>query len=438
MQGIRQVVLTVWALGGISGIAAANATDQWPQWRGPDGTGSSAGSPPLHWDDDRNVLWKTPIEGEGTSSPIVWGDQVFLLTAVATDETVEREQPEPDDRGRQRTLPTKIHEFVVLSVDREDGSILWEEVARRELPHEGIHSTGSFAAASVVTDGELLLANFGSRGLYAYDLEGTKLWEVDFGDMRTRNSFGEGSSAVLHGDTVAVVWDHEDDSFVVALERDTGKEKWRKAREEATTWATPLVVEVEGKAQVIVNGSTVRSYDLATGKELWHAEGMTGNAIPTPIHVDGTVYVTTGFRGDAMKAIDLNKASGNVEESGALVWAFDEDSPYVPTPAYHNGVLYFLKRMSGILTAVDVETGKRISGPTRLELGNIYASPVAAADRLYVTDLEGRTLVLDVEDPSEVLATNTISDGCRGSLAVVGDRIYYRGAEFLYCLADQE
>ncbi len=423
----------------------------WPRWRGPLGTGEAPeGNPPITWSEKRNIRWKSAIPGGGSGSPIVWGDRIYLLSAVKTDRPVNKEAdsgaeqqapPSEEGSGRRRRggeSPTHVHQFTVIAVDRANGSIVWREVAREEVPHEGTHPTGSFAAASPVTDGEVLIASFGSRGIHAYDLEGKQLWEVDLGDMRTRNAFGEGSSPALHQDSVIVNWDHEGEDFIVALDKKTGKERWLSSREEATTWATPLVVEHMGKTQVIVNGTTVRAYDFGTGKELWSVGGMTSNPIPTPIFAEGLLFVATGFRGHALKVISLEKATGDLGDTEAVIWTLDCDTPYVPSPLLHQGVLYLLKSNDGMLSAFDAATGERLYGPERLPaVSSVYASPVAVKGRIYLAGRDGATVVIKHGSKPEVLATNELEDGFDASPAIAGDELYLRGREHLYCIAEE-
>jgi len=202
----------------------------WPQWRGPLASGAAPGAnPPVTWSETENLRWKLPIPGRGHGSPVIWGNLVFLLTAVPVDlppaagEVTEGDQP-------QGVMPSGPIRLTVLAIDRTSGEVVWERVAREEVPHEGTHTDGSWASASAATDGEVLIAHFGSRGLYAYDLEGELLWSTDLGDMETRRGFGEGGTPLLTGETLIVNWDHEGDSFIVALDRRTGREIWRQSR----------------------------------------------------------------------------------------------------------------------------------------------------------------------------------------------------------------
>ncbi|MDH3403298.1 MAG: PQQ-like beta-propeller repeat protein [Acidobacteriota bacterium] len=411
-----------------AGAPAADSERFWPQWRGPLANGVAPhADPPLTWSETENVRWKVPVPGRGHGSPVVWGDRVFLLTAVASD---------PGDEGG--VTPAGPLRFVVLAVDRRTGATLWERTAAEEVPHEGTHPDGSWASASAVTDGELVVAYFGSRGLHAYDMNGEPLWSRDFGDMATRRGFGEGSSPLLAGDLVVVNWDHEGDSFLVALDKRDGREVWRRERDEITSWATPLLVAEGGRQQVVVNATgRVRGYDLETGEPLWEAGGQTVNVVPSPVHGAGLVYATSGFRGSALKAIRVAGARGDLTGGDAVVWSHDRDTPYVPSPLLYGDRLYILKVNSGILTSLDAATGEVRFGPERLPgVEGVYASPVGAAGRVYVVGRGGDTVVLRHGDAFEVLATNHLDDTFTASPALVDGEIFLRGFEHLYCLAE--
>ena len=414
----------------------------WPQWRGPLGTGVAPhGDPPLEWSESTNVRWKVEIPGRGSSTPVIWDDRLFVLTAIPTGDEAGS-QGGLFARLRRRVIggvaATDTQRFIVLAIDRRDGHVIWERVAREELPHEGTHQTGTWASPSAVTDGEVVCAFFGSRGLYCYDLDGRPLWETDLGDMRIRLGFGEGASPALYRDLLIVLWDHEGESFLVAFDKRTGRERWRTPRDEATSWTSPLVVELEEGAQVVTSAtSAVRGYDVDTGRLLWQDEGVTQNAIPSPVAADGVVFVTSGYRGNRLAAIDLSAASGDIRGSAAVVWSVDRDTPYVPSPLLHDGLLYLLKGNSGVLTSFDARTGARRYGPERLSgIRNVYASPVAAAGRLYITSRDGTTIVLRAGPTVEVLAVNILDDGFDASPAVVDGEIYLRGQQYLYCIAE--
>jgi outer membrane protein assembly factor BamB len=267
-------------------------------------------------------------------------------------------------------------------------------------------------------------------------MAGKRVWEKDLGKQSTRNGFGEGSSPALHGDTLVINWDHEGEDFIVALDKKTGDERWRQKRDEPTTWTTPLVVEHAGRAQVVVAGSNrVRSYDLATGKEVWHCRGLTQNVIPTPVAADGVVYLTSGFRGAALLAVKLGR-EGDLTGTDAILWTHEKGTPYVPSPLLADGKLYLFSGNNGILSAFDVKTGKVLIDTQRIDLSNVYASPVAAGGRLYFVGRDGTSLVMRHSgDKLEEVATNELSDPIDASPAVVGKELFLRGRENLYCIA---
>ena len=419
----------------------ADAQRFWPQWRGPEGTGVAPyADPPTSWSESSNIRWKVDIPGLGSATPVIWGDRVFVLTAIPVGDEVSSTDGLFARLRRRVTGGTGVsraQQFVVVALDRSDGSVVWERVTHEEVPHEGRHQTGTWASPSAVTDGEVLCAFFGSRGLYCYDLDGRSLWDADLGDMRIRMGFGEGASPVLYKDLLIVLWDHEGHSFIAAFDKRTGRERWRTPRDEMTSWTTPLVVELDGGAQVITSATgAVRAYDVETGAQVWEDEGVTLNAIPSPVSADGLVFVTSGYRGNRLAAIDLTTARGDITGTDAVRWSLDRDTPYVPSPVLHNGLLYLLKSNNGILTSLDAATGQPRYGPARLSgIRSVYASPVVADDRLYVTSREGTTVVLRTGPELEILATNTLDDEFDASAAVVDGELYLRGARALYCIA---
>jgi outer membrane protein assembly factor BamB len=289
-----------------------------------------------------------------------------------------------------------------------------------------------------VTDGELLFAHFGSRGLYALDASGKVVWEKDLGDMNVKMGFGEGSSPALGGDRLFVQWDHEGESFIVALDRKSGRELWRQKRDEKTSWASPLVVEHGGRTQVVTSATNkVRSYDGATGDVVWETAGMTQNAIPTPVHSDGLVILTSGFRGNALLAVKLAEAKGDLAASPAVAWRLDRDTPYVPSPLLYGDELYVLKGNNGLLSAFNAKTGERLYGPERLEgVPNVYASIVGADGRVYVAGREGKTAVIQRGPVFKLLATNTLDDGFDASPVAVDSELYLRGNRYLYRISE--
>ena len=438
MKTIAALIFTAAAFTAAA-VAAVNpeAEKYWPQWRGPHATGAAVnGNPPTEWSETRNVRWKVEIPGRGSSSPVIWGDRLFLLTAVPAGVDVAASHT-----PRGAIQPRAPHRFVVMAIDRRTGKTIWERTAAEAVPHEPSHpDNGTWASSSAITDGQHVIASFDSFGYYAYDMDGTLIWQKDLGDKKMRNEFGEGSSPALHGNHLVVVWDHfvPGASFVVTLDKRTGQEVWRAKRDEIDTWATPLIVEQDGRAQVIVNGmNRLRSYDLETGNILWEAPGTTMNPIPSPVAADGMVFVTSGFRGNNLKAIRLAGAKGDISTTGAIAWTLDRDTPYVPSPLLYGGILYLLKTNSGILSAFDAKSGKPHYQVQRLDgVGEVFSSPVGAAGRVYITDRTGVTLVIRNNPTFEVVAKNTLDDGVDASPAIVDNTIYIRGYKNLYAIGN--
>ena len=445
------------------------------------------GNPPTKFSESKNVQWKTKVPGSGSSTPVIWGDQVFVLTAektgkkvaaAASGESRERgqgaerrqrpggerpegrgrgeqgsrggdrprpdgdrgsrggERPRPDGerserggqsgfgggsfnreefikrfdkdgdgelndaerdamrdelrqqfsggRGGERSRrsgrssrgrggfggggkPTEEYRFVLISLDRNTGKENWRRVAATQVPHEGHHRDHGYASGSPVTDGEHIIVSFGSRGLYCYDMKGKLQWKKDFGDMRMRNSFGEGTSPALHGDTVVLLWDHEGDSALYALDKKTGKLKWKKDRNEASGWCTPVVTIHDGVTQVIVNGTrAVRSYQLSDGKLLWQCSGQTSNAIPSVVVDENFAYAMSGFRGAHLAAIKLG-GSGDLTDSKSVTWTANRGTPYTPSPLLSNGRIWYLSGNNGILSVRDTKSGKLLVEGERLD-----------------------------------------------------------------------
>jgi outer membrane protein assembly factor BamB len=447
-RAIATVLFGLLVAGSLVGMSeAGEAPGPWPKWRGPDETGAAAaGNPPVEWSESKNVRWKIAIPGRGASSPIVLGDVIYLTTAVPVDGAASASPaPEPSEgaspqggrrRGPPPRTPDAVLRHVVLAIDRHDGTVRWEKTVRETKPTAGTHATSTWASNSAVTDGTHVFAYFGSQGLYCLDLDGNVVWERDLGDMKKRREFGEGSSPVLHGDKVFILWDHEGPSALFALDKKTGKDLWKVDRDEISSWSTPLVVEHGGTPHLITNATDqVAGYHADTGELLWHTTGMTVNVIPTPVTLDGVVYAMSGFRGAALRAIRLEGAKGDLTGTDSIAWSLDRDTPYTPSPLLYDGTLYFLKTNRAILSSFDARTGKEHYSTQRLEgLGSIYASPVGVADRVYVTDRDGSTAVVRHGPDFEVLATNTLDDGFDASMALVGDEILLRGQTHLYCI----
>ncbi len=421
----------------MSSLADESGRRDWPQWRGPLATGVAPNAdPPVKWDETQNVRWKIALPGKGHSTPIVWRDHVFVTAAVPFGNKLA---PKVSGRpGAHDNVPvSQKHEFVAILIDRSNGAIRWQKTLSRGLPHEGGHYTASLASASPVTDGERLFAFFGSHGLYCLDFDGNIQWQKDFGDMHTKHGHGEGSSPVLHGDTLVINWDHEEQSFVVALDKRTGKQLWKVVRDEVTSWATPIVVEHNGSPQLIVSGTgRVRGYELKSGKVIWECGGLSANIVASPVAANGVLFAGSSYEKRAMLAIHLDQANGDITNTKAIAWSITNRTPYVPSPLLYGNSIYFLRHYQGILSRLDTKTGKDDGGPFRLgDLRDIYASPVAAAGRVYVTDRYGVTQVITHDANPQLIATNQLNDSFSASAPIVGNELFLRGERYLYCLA---
>jgi outer membrane protein assembly factor BamB len=423
----------------LAGLGASARSDDWPAWRGPKADGTAAGTPPLTWGEGKNVRWKADLPGKGSATPVVWGDQVFVLTAEKSREAKPDELPARDPRFQIKPDPPgHFYKFIVLSFDRNTGKPRWSHVAAEKVPHEGHHTSHSYAAGSPTTDGKRLYVAFGSFGVFAYDLTGKPLWSRDLGRLHTRLGWGEAVTPVVHGDYLLLNRDQEADSKLVCLDAATGQTRWEAPRDEKSSWNTPLVVRHNGADQVIVNGTNrIRAHDLATGKELWSVGGMTVNPIPSAVTDGEVVYVMSGYQGAAAVAVKLG-GSGKLDGSDRVVWRYAKGTPYVPSPLLYDGRLYFTEANAALLTVLDAKTGKPLVDRERLPgVSAFYASPVGAAGRVYLVDRGGTTLVLKAGDAVEVLATNKLDDRIDASPAVAGKQLFLRGEKHLYCIEER-
>ena len=428
--------LCVW----MAGIEAGEPESlrQWGQWRGPLSTGVAPfGDPPTEWNEAKNVKWKSRMPGNGHSSPIVWGDLVFVTAAVPFGEKVEA-KPDPDPGAHDNLGVTHRHRFLALAYDRKNGDLLWKQTLAEELPHEGGHHTGSLASNSPVTDGKRLFACLGSRGLYCLDFSGKLLWKVRLGKMSTKHNHGEGASPAIHGKTLIVNWDHQGQSKVVAFDTASGKQRWSAKRDEVTSWSSPIVIEYQKRAIAVISGTRfLRGYDLETGKVLWQCAGLSNNIVATPVYEDGMVFAGSSYDTRIMMGIKLKGASGDLTGSEHVAWKTRQRTPYVPSPLLFKGGLYFLRHYQGILTRLDSRSGNETTGPFRLGgVADIYSSPVAAANRIYITDRQGATLVISGDANPKFLGRNVLDDSFSASAAIVGRELFLRGSRKLYCIAE--
>lgn len=421
------------------------AAPNWPTWRGPEMMGISEGTPPLKWSESENIKWKVALEGDtSNSTPVVWGDKLFFQIAVKTDKQAQAPAAAAPAQGGGRggrggNTPNNLYQFKVVCLDRSTGKTLWQTQVREALPHEGHHGDTGYASYSPVTDGNLLWASFGSQGVYCLNLDGDIKWQKDIGKIRIRAGFGEGNSPLLVGNKLFVVADQEDQSFIIAFNKDTGDILWRKDRDEATAWASPIAAQVDGKTQIIVNGTKrIRSYDAENGDIIWECGGQTENVIPTPVLGHGMVFCTSGFRGAKLSAIKLGR-TGDLTGTDAVLWEVNEATPYVPSPLLYGEKVYVLSGNNAVVSCYNALTGKPYYTKQNIDqLRGVYASPVGAADRVYFVGRNGVTAVLsNTADAYEVLAVNTLQDNIDASPVVIGDTLYLKGKKFIYAIAEK-
>jgi outer membrane protein assembly factor BamB len=423
---------------------AATATSfagNWPQWRGPDGSGiSTEKNLPAEWSTTKNIKWKTPIEGRGHSSPIVWGNKIFLTTAIEGDVVPgakaarhvmdNKDFVHPDSIGAN-----KKHTFRVIAIDRDNGKVLWQSTAWEGTPYDDRHRKSSYAASTPATDGKLVYAYFGTEGLYAYDFNGKLAWKADLGKLGTVG-MGTGTSPILFDNFVIVQCDEENGeaSFIVGLDKKTGKEVWRTPRKVQVSWSTPLLVKTAKRAELITSGTEfILSYDPATGKELWRHKGVESNAIPSPVANSDMVYVVAGFPAKIALGIRLGN-NGDLTGTPNVPWQYTKGTAYVPSPILYGDYLY-LTTDRGILTCIDAKTGEVKYEGGRIPIPATFtASPVAFEGKILMTSEDGDTFIIKAGPKHEIIGTNSVGEPVYASPAIADGRIYIRGEKNIYCI----
>lgn len=381
-------------------VQESEAALHWPHWRGPAHDGVAPTKLAREFGDEKNLRWKVELPGRGVSTPLVIGTRLYLTTAVPTG-AVQAEGAAAEEQS-----------FELHAYERADGKLAWKAVACVATPHEGFHKTyGSYASASPVCDGERIYVSFGSQGLYAYGLDGELVWKHELGtQLVMRNGFGEGLAPVLAGDVLVQVCDQEQDSFVLALDTRTGKELWRSARAEPSTWATPLVTSVGDTLQVVTGGTTkVRSYAPRDGQLLWECAGLGLNVIPALMRHDDLVLTMSGYRDPRLMAIRLGK-SGDLTGTDAVAWSSVKGCAYTASPVLCDG-LYYTVTDRGLISCFDATSGEAHYLEERLPRGSqLKSSPIAAGEFLYVPTEAGEVHVLRLGPELDIAATNTFAE----------------------------
>lgn len=416
-------------------LAAAPAHAQnWPAFRGANASGVGSGAPPVSWDvaAKRNIAWRTPIPGLSHASPIVWGDRVYVTTAVAaagTAATVRTGDSSKSGIGAAADMVT--HTWHLIAIDRATGRVLWNRQAHTGVPRVKRHVKASHASATPATNGRAIVALLGSEGLFCFDMDGTQKWRQDLGPLAVglandpTYEWGPASSPAIDGNLVFVQNDRYKDSYVAAFDLATGKQVWRQNRDELPSWATPLVVKTQARTEVITNGARFfRSYDAATGRELWRVpDPGTEVKVPTPIAAGDLVILTGGYPA-AGRPIRAVRQGGSGELTAA--WTAPNGSPYTGTPLVHDGILYVCTD-NGILSAYDVKTGERIYRSRVSEkAGGFSASPVAANGHLYLAGEDGDVFVVKAGRQFQLVATNPVGEIAMATPAISGNMLIVR------------
>jgi len=444
MAGTRSGVWS-WALGVVAALSvSAGASAQWPQWRGPGGLGiSPEHDVPLEWSPTTNIKWRTEIPGRGHSSPIVWGDRVFLTTSIKGEQVPGRKAPVHLDFSRKpgyvhpdSTDVDYKHALKVLAIDAKSGNVLWERVAYDGEMADDRHRKNTYASSTMAADGERAYAFFESAGLYAYTFDGALVWKKDLGGI-IKAGLGPGTSPVIYKDLIILQCDQEmgDGSYIVALDRKTGAEVWRANRTNRRSWATPLIVNTGARDELIASGAeAVVSYDPATGKELWRANGTQSHPIPSPVATKGLVFMTAGSQAKVALALRPG-GSGDLRDSPSVVWRYNKGTAYVPSPIAVGDYLYLMTD-TGLLTCIDALTGERKYEGGRVPVPATFtASPVAVGGWILLTSEDGDTFVVKAGPVHEIVRTNSVGEPVYASPAIAGGTIFIRGEKHLFAIA---
>ena len=422
-------------------IAGAVSAGNWPQWRGPDGSGiSTEKNLPAEWSPTKNIKWKTPVEGRSHSSPIVWDNKIFVTTAIEGAEVPgakaakhlldNKDFVHPDSVGANRK-----HTFKVIALNRDNGKVLWDVVAWEGTPYDDRHRKSSYAASTPATDGKLVYAYFGSEGLYAYDFNGKLAWKVYVGKLANLG-LGTATSPILFENLVIIQADEDngEKSFIVAYDKKTGKEVWKTPRKVQISWSTPLLARAAKRTELITSGTeSIIAYDPATGKELWTHKGLESNAIPSPVTNNEMVYVVAGFPTKITMAIRLGQ-SGDLTGTPNVPWQYSKGTAYVPSPILYGDYLY-LTTDRGILTCVDAKTGEVKYEGGRIPIPATFtASPVAFDGKILLTSEDGDTFIVKAGPKHEIIGTNSVGEPVYASPAIADGRIYIRGEKNIYCI----
>jgi outer membrane protein assembly factor BamB len=420
----------------------------WPSFRGPQASGVAEGQNlPDQWNGKtgENILWRTPISGLAHSSPVVWGNRIFVTSAVSSDPkaTFRPGLYGDGDASKDRS----VHRWIIYAIDRNSGKVVWEREAHQGEPLEKRHIKSTYANSTPATDGRIVVAWFGSQGVFAYDVNGKFLWKVDLGrvDMGAYDiptyEWGPASSPIIWNDLVIVQCDTQADSFLLALDVNTGKTVWKTEREELPSWGTPTVVQTSAGPQLVTNASNfIRAYDPRTGKELWRLGHSSKITAPTPIYGDDLIVVASGRGPERPIFVVRPNARGDLTlpdgktSSETIAWSRTGRGSYMPTPLIYRGQLYVLAN-NGTFDAYNLKTGEEIYRQRLPTIGSGFsASPVAADGKIYLSNEDGEMLVISAGDKFTHIATNSIGELLMATPALSEGVMYVRSSTGLFAI----
>lgn len=444
MRTLRAASLLLLLPAALVVVPAAAPEDNWPQWRGPNGLGiSPAANYPEEWAPDKNVAWKAEVPGRGHSSPVVWGDRVFLTTSIEGQPAPPDHKPpiHPDFNHRPGYLhpdsvgSNYLYSLKVLAFDAKSGRKIWEDTPYDGTMYDDRHRKNTYASPTMATDGKLVYAFFESAGVYAYDFGGKVAWKKSLGGI-AKAGLGPGTSPVIFEDLLILLCDQEmgQGSFIVALNKSNGAEVWRADRSSRRSWATPLIVRTPDRVELVTSAAErVIAYEPRTGKELWRANGVQSHPIPSAVATDGLVFLTAGSQAKRALAIKVG-GTGDLTDSPYIAWRYDKGTAYVPSPIVYGNYLYLMSDR-GLITCLDAKTGEVIYEGGRPPVPATFtASLVAYGDRLLMTSEDGDTFVVKAGPKHEILRTNPIDEPVFASLALADGTIYIRGEKHLFAV----
>ena len=439
----KSAVVVCMALAGmITMIACTTSSNNWPQFRGPDANMVVTGENlPAEWGEDLNVAWTLDVEGDGWASSVVWGNKVFVASAVAVK--INKPGEGEDEEENQDLYLKDVYRWELSCVDIESGEELWKQVAHEGSPRIKKHARTNYASETPVTDGKRVYVYYGMTGLFCYDMDGTLVWKKDLGAFETQRGWGTGSSPVLYKDKLYVKVDNEEHSFLVALDASTGDEIWKVERDELTNYGTPFIWKNSVRTELVTGGKKARAYDPATGELIWEVRMDGYYNIPSPTANRDLLFMGNGGYRDAKGTFfaieagaegDITPDSGSLSSDG-VAW-FNPDAAFLgsPSPLLYNGLVYLINSRGGEISCLEAETGKLVYQEKVENVAACWASPWVNQDKIFFMDEKGVTRAFKAGIEFELLHENTLDDRFWASVAAAGDAYLFKGDKKLYCI----